>query len=368
MRQPARPLAIPVAASLLVAILLTACAPAAAPAAPAQSAAPTAATGQPAAPAAPAVAKPTTTTKLVQALPILSLAYLPIFVGIDRGFFRDEGIEMDTRVMGSSAALAGLLNGDVDIAVGGSGVRAAMQGAPLKSFLYSYNATVFELVAGPEIRTIEDLRGKVLGASSPGSTEEISASVMLRQAGLDPARDVTFLMVPAGNQLQTLVAGAVQAMMVNPDISALAQDNGLHVLKGYEEVGRVMPQPFAGYVVTQDSIQKRPEIVRAYIRAYLKALQYIKANPTEAAAIANRAFDLEPRVAQAAVPAFAHAIVLDDIGGATEEGLRLEIDNNLRALQGQANVTGLSDLIDFTQLRQAQREIGVPCKSGYLCR
>jgi ABC-type nitrate/sulfonate/bicarbonate transport system substrate-binding protein len=352
----------------LLTLLLVACAPAAAPspsgAKPAQPAAPAAA----ASPAPAAAAKPATLTKVTQALPVHSFGYLPLYVALERGFFREEGLEVETPIMASSSAVAGLVNGDVDLATAGTGVRAAMQGAPLKSILYSYNVTLFELVAAPDIQRIEDLRGKILGTSSPGSTEEISASIMLRQAGLDPSTDVTFLIVPAGNQLPTLVAGAVQAMMVNPDLSAMAQDHGLRVLRTVEDVGRVMPQPFAGFAVAADTLQKRPDVVRAYIRAYLKAIQYVKNSPRETAAITAKVLDMEPRIADIAVPKSAQAINLDDVGGATQEGLQLEIDNNLRALRDQAKVTQLNELVDLTLLRQVQREMGIPCKSGYQCR
>src|SRR5438067_932383 len=183
--------------------------PAAAVQAQAATPAPAASTGAPtsAPPAAPQALK-----KVVQSLPVDSFGFLPLYVAREKGFFGEEGLELESPVMGSNTALAGLVSGSVDYASAGSGVRAAMQGAPVKAIMYYYNTTLFELVVAPEVQSIENLRGKALGTSSRGSTEEVTAGVLLRQTGLDPAQDVTFVVVPANSQLQSLLAGSIQGM------------------------------------------------------------------------------------------------------------------------------------------------------------
>jgi NitT/TauT family transport system substrate-binding protein len=304
----------------------------------------------------------------VQALPVDSFGFLPLYVAREKGFFREEGLETESPVMGSNTALAGLVSGTVDYASAGSGVRAAMQGAPVKAIMYYYNTTLFELVVAPEVQTVEDLRGKAVGTSSRGSTEEVTAGVMLRQAGLDPAQDVTFVVVPANSQLQSLLAGSIQAMMINPDLSAVAVQNGLRVLKTVQEVGRAMPAPFSGFVAADEAMQKHPEQVRAWLRANVKGIRFVRENPAEAAAIIARVLGVDPKVADEALPKIVQAIDPNDLGGFTEEGFRLEMASSLNALGGQAQVTRMEDLADLTLLRQAQRDLGVPCQTGYQCR
>jgi NitT/TauT family transport system substrate-binding protein/sulfonate transport system substrate-binding protein len=268
--------------------------------------------------------------------------------------------------------VAGLVNGNVDFAVAGTGVRAAMQGAPLKVVLFYYNSVLFELVVAPEIQRIEDLKGKNLGTSSRGSTEEISASLMLRQAGLDPPSDVTFVIVPAGSQLPTLLAGAIQGMMVNPDLAAAAVQQGLRVLRTVEDVGRVMPMPFSGFVTAQETLQSRPAMVKAWSRANVKAARFVRENQQESAAIIASVLGVDPKLAEEVLPKLAQAINPDDLGGFRAEGFQHEIDINLAVLQAQgqaqAQVTRIEDLADLTLLRQAQRELGLPCHGGYQCQ
>jgi NitT/TauT family transport system substrate-binding protein len=323
------------------------------------------------APAAPPAAAPTPTTRaittVVEALPVDSFGFAPLYVGRAKGFYSEEGLDLQTPLMSSSTAVAGMSSGQVDFAVAGTGVRAAMQGLPLKVVSYYYNTTLFEFVVRPEITRIEDLKGKAIGTSSRGSTEEITASVMLKQAGIDPTRDVTFVVVAAGTQLPTMLSGAVSGMMLNPDLSAESARQGMRILATVEDVGRLIPSPFSGFVVSDETLQKRPEMVKAWLRANIKALQYTRANPTEAADIIAAALKMDPEVAQSAVKKSIQAINPDDLGGFTEEGFNTEIQNNLAAMGNQATKTSITELADVTLLRQAQRELGVPCKTGYQC-
>jgi NitT/TauT family transport system substrate-binding protein len=334
----------------------------------AQAATPAPSVASTGAPASAPLAAPQALTKVVQALPVDSFGFLPLYVAREEGFFREEGLELESPVMGSNTALAGLVSGSVDFASAGSGVRAAMQGAPVKAIMYYYNTTLFELVVAPEVQSIEDLRGKALGTSSRGSTEEVTAGVLLRQTGLDPAQDVTFVVVPANSQLQSLLAGSIQGMMINPDLSAVAGQNGLRVLKTVQEVGRAMPAPFSGFVAAQESMQKNPQMVTAWLRANVKGIRFVRENPQAAATIIARVLGVDPRIAEDALPKIVQAIDANDLGGFTEEGFRLEMASSLNALGGQAQVTRLEDLADLSLLRQAQREVGVPCRTGYQCR
>jgi NitT/TauT family transport system substrate-binding protein len=306
--------------------------------------------------------------RAVQALPIDSFGYLPMYVGKQKGFFQEEGLELETPLMAANAGLAGLLNGDVDFAVAGSGVRAAMQGAPLKAIMFYYNAVLFEFVGRPEIGRLEDLRGKSIGTNARGATEELVGNVFLREAGLDPERDVAYVVVPAGSQLATLLAESVHAMMLGPDLSATAVQQGLRVLVPAEEIARALPRPFSGFVTSQDTLQSQPDKVKAWLRASLKSLRYVRDHPQESGAIAASVLGLDPRIGEQAAVKTAPAINPNDLGGFTADGFREEIEQNLRMLGGQAQVSDVEALADLLPLRQAQRELGLPCGGGYQCR
>jgi NitT/TauT family transport system substrate-binding protein len=114
--------------------------------------------------------------KIRTAVPGLNLNYLTVFSAEDRRFFRDEGLENETIVIGGPAGIAALVSGDVDYSgAGGSGLRAAVRGAPLKAILYQTEKPTWYLVVHPSITQASDLKGKKIAVSSFGSATDILA-------------------------------------------------------------------------------------------------------------------------------------------------------------------------------------------------
>jgi NitT/TauT family transport system substrate-binding protein len=338
--------------ALLVTVFLAACGGAA----PAASAPPSAS------------APPRELTKVVQAMPTISFgSALPAMVGIEQGFYRAEGIDLQLPVMASAPAIAAVVSGQVDIATGGTAIRAAMQGAPLKTILFYFKTLIFEMVAAPEIKSVADLKGKRVGNNGTGSTTEIVARILLKNAGLDPNKDVTFVNSPAGQEVQTLTARAIDAIVMNVDQGAFAEAQGFHVIVSPEEVGRQSPSPQGGWAVSDTVLQTKPDLVKRWLRATVKALQFSRDHQAETVAVAAKAFQMDPAIAKGAVPATVQAIDPNDYGGFTQEGIDLELANDKIANKGDFSRSSIDELTDLTLLRQAQKELGVPCKSGYRC-
>ncbi|MDP9129036.1 MAG: hypothetical protein M3N35_01495, partial [Candidatus Binatota bacterium] len=88
--------------------------------------------------------------KIRTSVPGLNLNYLSVLSAEDRRFFRDEGLENETIAIGGPAGIAALVSGDVDFSgAGGSGLRAAVRGAPLKAIFYQTEKPTWYLVVNP---------------------------------------------------------------------------------------------------------------------------------------------------------------------------------------------------------------------------
>lgn len=306
---------------------------------------------------------------MVQALPTFSYgSSLPAVIGIDQGFYKAEGIDLQIPVMASGTAISALLSGQVDVATAGSAIRAGMQGAPVKAVLFYFKTLIFEMVAAPGINTLADLKGKRVGNNGAGSTTEVVARTLLKNAGLDPAKDVTFVNAPAGQEVQTLAAGAIDAIVMNVDQGALAEQQGFHVLVSAQEVGRQSPSPQGGWAVTDTALQTKPDLIKRWLRATVKSLQFTHDHQDETATIAAKAFQLDPVVARGALPGVVQAIDPADYGGFTDAGIALELENDKAAAKGDVSRSGVNELADLTLLREAQKDLGVPCSSGYRCK
>src|SRR5262245_39564537 len=109
------------------------------------------------------VVQSTWAEKIRTAVPGLNLNYLSVFTAEERNFFRDEGLENETILIGGPAGIAALVSGDVDYSgAGGSGMRAAVKGAPLKAIMYQTEKPTWYLIVHPSILRLPNSRGKRL--------------------------------------------------------------------------------------------------------------------------------------------------------------------------------------------------------------
>ncbi len=130
------------------------------------------------------------------ALSTKDFGYLPLFVGMRAGLFAQENLEIQWIVVNSNVVVTALLAGEIDVAgIAGSSMRAAARGAPLKANFFPYDKSLFVLMGAPNIKRVQDLKGKVIGTTGPGATTEVAASMVLQHHGIDPKKDVTFMTI-----------------------------------------------------------------------------------------------------------------------------------------------------------------------------
>src|SRR2546423_11575035 len=99
--------------------------------------------------------------KIRTSVPGLNLNYLSIFSADARGFFRDEGLENETIVIGGPAGIAALISGDVDYSgAGGRGLRAAVKGAPPQAIIYQNQRPPWYFISHPSISQMADIMGE----------------------------------------------------------------------------------------------------------------------------------------------------------------------------------------------------------------
>jgi ABC-type nitrate/sulfonate/bicarbonate transport system substrate-binding protein len=348
------------------ALLLTACAPGVPPAeqspgAPA-GAAVAASDGQP---VAQAPATPREPVKLIQALPNREIGSLPPLVAAGKGFFAEEGLEVELPVMTSNAAIPALTNKQIHLAAGGSGARAAYQGAPLRAIFYGFKQVTLIPVGSPEVKSYKDLAGKVFAVSSPGGSDDWLTKWIIQREGISLADARILPIGPPQQRTQAMVAGQVQFSALPPDIAVDLERKGYHILGN---LGELMPIPWGGFAAHVDMIREQPDVLKAWLRANVRALQFIKRSPAEAAAIVVREFGLDAATTPRAVELVLPAISDDDPGGFTEASLLLNTQFDLEVVEvaGDPLEIGLR-AHDLTLLRQVQRELGIACKGGYGC-
>jgi NitT/TauT family transport system substrate-binding protein len=273
--------------------------------------------------------------KVRTAIPRLTLNYLSVRVAEAKGLFRDEGIDNETIQIPGSAAIAALVSGDVHYSgAGGSGMRAAVRGAPIKAIMFQTEKVTWYLITAPDVRKIADLKGKRVAVGTVGDTQDALITMLVERGGLS-GRDITRVAMPARNTATTflgLQSGAISAAVVNGDESILAEKEGLHTLAF---IGDVFPYPFQGFLATDRMIAERPGDVKKWLRAMIRALIFVRDKPEEAADIAMKKIPMGSKMTRPLVVEgirrFGKALPDGVPGLPSPQGIKTLIDLDIKA-------------------------------------
>jgi ABC-type nitrate/sulfonate/bicarbonate transport system substrate-binding protein len=127
-----------------------------------------------------------------------SIAEVPFRIAHLKGFYRDEGIEVESIFIRGQVGMQALLGGSVDFtSASGSTIAAAVRGIPVKLVFIASAKPQFDLIAQPQIRSVQDLKGKHIGISSRGGAIDLLSQLIVQQHGLVPNKDVISLVVAA---------------------------------------------------------------------------------------------------------------------------------------------------------------------------
>src|SRR5262249_55114897 len=126
------------------------------------------------------------------AYPAKSLNYLPLMLGRDKGIYQAEGIDIQLVLVTSPVQVTALTTADIDFSGAQSQVMAgAARGLPVKVVGFITTKPSFWLVAKPEIKSISDLKNKIIGITAIGSSTDTLARALLSKSGLTPDKDFT---------------------------------------------------------------------------------------------------------------------------------------------------------------------------------
>ena len=291
--------------------------------------------------------------KVVVAYPSRSIASIDLYIAQDRGFFRQEGLDAELVQVRGNIVMAALLAAANNV---GTVLRAMERtDAPLKIVSMSLKRNLFWLVARPEIRSIGDLKGKVLGTTTIGGSQHLAAARVLRKGGLDPDKDVTVMAAgDAPAQLQSLVSGAMQAAALSPPTVILARDKyKLRILgSAVEDVINLQN----GLAVTEKLLREKRDVVKRIIRARARANRYFWENERGTAEVLAKYLRVELPVATESHRLARQAFTANGIPTDKEIDEFLKSDAELLKLREPVSP---AKLFDFTLQREVNQELGI---------
>jgi NitT/TauT family transport system substrate-binding protein len=207
----------------------------------------------------------------------------PLYLGQDAGIFKKQSLNLEMIfIPGGSVSLQALIGKSLDLLMTGGPpvVNAYLQGAKIKIIGGATNLLPYMFVATGGIRSPEQLKGKKIGISRFGSNTDYVVRLALGQFALS-SNDVQILQV-GGSQarLVAMKSGAIQATVLSPEESLVAQKMGYGILFDFIEKG--IEFPHVNVVARDDYLETQVQTVRSFMRAYIESVRYYKTHRTEA--------------------------------------------------------------------------------------
>jgi ABC-type nitrate/sulfonate/bicarbonate transport system substrate-binding protein len=279
------------------------------------------------------------------------LAAWPMHLAAREGFFVREGLNPEIIVMRTNTGIAALVTGSIDFTTaGGSAMRAAVNGAPIKMILNVNKKADLWIVAQKNIPRVEDLRGKMIGVGGNWGTQFYQVLEALRPNGID--KDVQLVSTgDVANGFLSLQQGSMPAVALTPPYSILAKRQGYRDLVHTGDVIGVSPT--TALVTTKDKLEREPQKIRRTIRAVMRAVEFAKTRRAEMIQFIIRQYKMEREVADSVYDALMDT--LNPTLSLTDQEVQVEL--NRIAEQSKAKLTVKpADVVDFGLVKQVANE------------
>jgi ABC-type nitrate/sulfonate/bicarbonate transport system substrate-binding protein len=295
--------------------------------------------------------------KIRMGIAATSVGFLPIYAAYHRGFYKDEGIDLEIILMSLAAANNAFFKGEIEYSAGLTGLAlAAVRNYPAKILIFTIAKPLQSFMSRKEIKEPRDLKGKRVAGSSPGGSATILAYQALRHFGLEPGKDVQVL--PMGGsgagRLAVLEQGVVDASLLSVPENIIASN------KGYNELiflGDVVTFPQNGFGTSATRIQQQPDEVHRMVRATMRGLMFVtdEANRDQARDIMMKQWRVsDTKLAGEMLGYLKRGLAKDAVISA--EAVQYFIDLT-RETSNIAQPINASQVVDFSFLVKARKEL-----------
>jgi ABC-type nitrate/sulfonate/bicarbonate transport system substrate-binding protein len=184
-------------------------------------------------------------------------------------------LQHSLQYIAATTAIQALASGSEEIGmVGNQCVDIALEGADLVYIADTASRFIFQLYGDPSIKSVSDLKGKVIAATQPAASTDYAARILLRKHGLMPDKDVKIIYAGSSPALLSMLKGGnAAAGLINPPATYQAQELGMKQIVNLTELN--IPFIFVAVCTTKRVLQQKPDAVSRYLRAYTEAISVI---------------------------------------------------------------------------------------------
>jgi NitT/TauT family transport system substrate-binding protein len=275
---------------------------------------------------------------------------LPVELAAQRGFFQDQNLNVKLILTRPDVDRPALITGDIDFTLRGSStVLSAARGLPVRMLFVGTLKPFWALVVRPEVNSVKELKGKVMGVAGMAGGHHIATRLILKEYGLDPDKDAVYKIIPAGSRIPALASGAMDAGLLEYAEAYRARQSGYKILLNAADHYAVLNW---GVGVNLKKLREQPDQVKRFLKGNLLGLRYMRQNRNGAIEAMVSRLKLDRETAEAVYQLSINNFSKD--GTVDEAALKLIVDQQLA--EAKVKEVSLSQVADFTLLRQILRE------------
>ena len=206
-----------------------------------------------------------------------TVTFLPAEVARQRGFLREQNLDIKLLLTRSEVDRAALVSGGVDYTLrAGSSFVSAARGLPVRIVFLGTMRPFWGLVVRPEVNSVRELKGKSVGVPGFLGSQHVSAKFILKHHGLDPDKDVVYRVVDTGARIGAVLSGSIDSSMMDYGEAFRAKKAGLKLIVNAAELHGLLA---GGLAVNMKKLKEQPDQVRRMLKAMTQALRYMQENP-----------------------------------------------------------------------------------------
>jgi NitT/TauT family transport system substrate-binding protein len=209
------------------------------------------------------------------AIPAKSFQMVIYPIAQQKGYMREEGIDLRVIYIAPTTSIQAMLSEDVQFTGAGSSalVSIARANAPLKVVLATNDRVLQWLLTRPDLTNPKDLKGKRIATTGVAAIATFMLKQILNKHGLDGNKDPLYLDVGQGNQLTALLAGTMDAAVLSVEQRYVGLDKGMREMFFF---GNEVKNSWGTLATTDKIIKENPKMIGSFVRAAVKSLRYMR--------------------------------------------------------------------------------------------
>jgi len=219
--------------------------------------------------------------------------HIPSYVAIDKGFLKAEGLDANFIAATAGVLVRATIAKEIEFTpIPGGGSEAMLKGAPLVFFLGESLISQWTLTTTPDMKRVEDLKGKTLGLGRPGSADYSEIVVTLaKHFNMQPGKDykvIAFTGEP--DRIAALIQGSIQGGVLSFPHAARAEKEGMKILM---RTGDYIPRLGGTFLAHRDFIKEKRDVVKKFTRGMIRTIDYIKSDKKGTMEVIQKYFEIK---------------------------------------------------------------------------